>query len=94
MTDNPIKYFYGEDVKQAIHNIEALDSFDIAPYLNRKLFKEDKDKLIEEINLQRTKNRKAKWNSVKDILELEGYEVKDSMTRREGKNLRYSTIRG
>ena len=50
-------------------------------YLDRQLTKKDKDTLCEELNIKDKKGRLIKWNRIKELLEEEGFEIKEKTTR-------------
>lgn len=60
-------------------------------YLDRRLFKEGKDKLCEILNIRDNSNHLMKWPTVKAKLIQAGYCVKDADNQRE-KNRRYAII--
>lgn len=60
-------------------------------FLDRRLFKEDKDKLCEILNIRDNSNHLMKWPTVKAKLIQAGYCVKDADNQRE-KNRRYAII--
>ena len=60
-------------------------------FLDRRLFKEDRDKLCEILNIKDNSNHLMKWPTVKAKLIQAGYCVKDADNQRE-KNRRYAII--
>ena len=46
----------------------------------RQLTKKDKDTLCEELNIKDKKGRLVKWNRIKELLEEEGFEIKEVRT--------------
>lgn len=71
--------FVDDSEKDAIRalgtNKQVLRRFDIAPYIGRKLFTEDKEQLALELGLVDSQRRARKWTTVKKFLEGEGFAV-------------------
>lgn len=60
----------------------------IAPYLGIRLYKDDKKKLCDELDLRDSRKRRLGWRKVRSILIDEGYEIHDTHSG----NSRYSVI--
>lgn len=60
----------------------------IAPYLEIRLYTEDKKELCEKLDLRDDRGRQLGWRKIKSILRDEGYEIYDTHTG----NVRYSVI--
>ena len=91
-TSRPIRYINAEYIRASAANKEKIVATDIENFLDRKLFKEDKEELVEALGLVNNKWRKTKWPTVKKALEEEGFLVREGRTTRQGHNLRYTVI--
>lgn len=78
--DLPVLYVYSQDEQQ----------IQLPPeYLNVPLYKEDKDRLIEELNIRDKKGTLKKWPTIRKRLEEQGHQIEDY----HPSNRRYSIIR-
>lgn len=61
-------------------------------WLNRDLFKLDKDELVNNLNLHNSTGRQFKWTSIKRILKEQGYKIEDKAKKINGKTVKVSII--
>lgn len=61
-------------------------------YLNRDLTATDKEKLCLELDIRNRNNHIFKWNKIKELLINEGYSIKETKKRINGKQIRFSVI--
>lgn len=69
-----------------------MQSYDINPYLDRPLTKADKDELCQNMKIYDDRGRLMKWNSISKELIRQGYTIKDTSTRIDGKKTKISII--
>lgn len=90
--DNYIKREY----KRKNSNFKRINSTDKIfidnKWLNRYLFKSDKDKIVNELSLCNKNNRQLKWTSIKRILKEQGYKIEDKAKKINGKTVKVSII--
>ena len=85
-------YLDKEDLLAAARNKENASCFDMRPWLNRKLFAADKKELAEAMAMRTKKRERASWTTAKKTLKELGYQITDSKTRVDGKQVRYTII--
>ncbi|WP_294363038.1 DEAD/DEAH box helicase family protein [uncultured Clostridium sp.] len=73
-------------------NTTMIESYEIEFYLNRVLTKADKDAMCESLKRYDNRGRLIKWTSLSKVLISQGYMIKDSNIRIDGKITRVSTI--
>lgn len=69
-----------------------MQSYDINPYLDRPLTKADKDELCQNTKMYDDRGRLMKWTSISKELIKQGYTIKDTSIRIDGKITRVSII--
>lgn len=78
-----------ENVKK--HNLEVIKNTDLSKWIDKELIKEDKIKLVEELQLKNT-GVSCGWNTVKKYLKLSGYDIIDKNIMICGERIQTSRI--
>lgn len=81
---------YRNDLKRLyLHSLEHVDYINVpVAFLDKALYKKDKDRLCDYLNLRDENGRNLKWTTIKSRLKKCGYIIEDKRT----KNERYSII--
>lgn len=76
-SDNQLMFIDGQTLQSKAHNISSIQNYDMEKWLNKKLFKEDRDTLANEISVVDTQGHKRGWPTVKTLLLESGYSIKE-----------------
>lgn len=85
-------YLDKEELLASARNKENASCFDMQPWLNRRLFAADKKELADAMAMRTKKRERASWTTAKKTLEELDYQVTDSKTSVDGKQVRYTII--
>lgn len=75
------------DADYRVHYITLEDK-----YVNKPLTTEDKDKLVEDVDIRNDRNSKMKWTTIKKIIVNSGYDIEDKTVMIDGSRKKVTTI--